>query len=120
MHAAVGEELTVTLGSNPTTGLQWSEAAWISDETIIISWLSLPLLPDMIFCLLFPSENGFCIWLSLFVVETAKQFVGKMLYWLLYGSLCEVVRCHDPDKKISLAVNRNTGVCLPVSTLSNS
>jgi len=35
MSAVVGEELTVTLGSNPTTGLQWSEEAWISDETII-------------------------------------------------------------------------------------
>ena len=35
MHAVVGEELTVTLGSNPTTGFQWSEVAEISDETII-------------------------------------------------------------------------------------
>jgi len=35
MHAVVGGELTVTLGSNPTTGFQWSEFAEISDETII-------------------------------------------------------------------------------------
>ena len=35
MNAAVGEELTVTLGSNPTTGAQWSEDAEISDETIV-------------------------------------------------------------------------------------
>ncbi len=35
MHAVVGEELVVTLGSNPTTGFQWSEVAEISDETII-------------------------------------------------------------------------------------
>ena len=27
MHAVVGEELTVTLGSNPTTGFRWSEFA---------------------------------------------------------------------------------------------
>ena len=35
MNAAVGEELTVTLGSNPTTGFQWSEDAKISDESVI-------------------------------------------------------------------------------------
>jgi predicted secreted protein len=35
MHAVVGEELTVTLGSNPTTGYQWSEVAEISDENVI-------------------------------------------------------------------------------------
>ncbi len=35
MHAVVGEELTVTLGSNPTTGFQWLEDAEISDESII-------------------------------------------------------------------------------------
>ncbi len=35
MHAVVGGELTVTLGSNPTTGFKWSEFAEISDETII-------------------------------------------------------------------------------------
>jgi len=35
MHAMVGGELTVTLGSNPTTGHQWLEEAKISDETII-------------------------------------------------------------------------------------
>ena len=35
MHAVVGEELMVTLGSNPTTGFQWSELAEISDETVI-------------------------------------------------------------------------------------
>ncbi len=35
MNAVVGEELTVTLGSNPTTGFQWSEDAEISDENII-------------------------------------------------------------------------------------
>jgi len=35
MHAVVGEELVVTLGSNPTTGFQWSELAEISDETVI-------------------------------------------------------------------------------------
>jgi len=35
MHAVVGEELTVTLGSNPTTGFQWSEDAEIGDESII-------------------------------------------------------------------------------------
>ena len=33
MHAVVGEDLTVTLGSNPTTGFQW-ELAEISDETV--------------------------------------------------------------------------------------
>ena len=35
MNAVVGEELTVTLGSNPTTGFQWSENAEISDESVI-------------------------------------------------------------------------------------
>ena len=35
MSTVVGGELTVTLGSNPTTGFQWSEEAEISDETII-------------------------------------------------------------------------------------
>ncbi len=35
MNAAVGEGLTVTLGSNPTTGFQWSEDAKISDESVI-------------------------------------------------------------------------------------
>ncbi len=35
MHAVVGEELTVTLGSNQTTGFRWSEFAEISDETIV-------------------------------------------------------------------------------------
>ena len=35
MNAAVGKELTVTLGSNPTTGFGWSEFAEISDETIV-------------------------------------------------------------------------------------
>ena len=35
MHAVVGEELTVTLGSNPTTGFRWSEFAEISDESVI-------------------------------------------------------------------------------------
>ncbi len=35
MHAVVGEELTVTLCSNPTTGFQWSEDAEISDESVI-------------------------------------------------------------------------------------
>ncbi|MBA7656476.1 hypothetical protein ES703_64402 [subsurface metagenome] len=40
--------------------------------------LSYPVPPDMISCLLSPGENGFCIWLSLFVVGAVKQFVGKM------------------------------------------
>ncbi len=35
MNAAVDEELTVTLGSNPTTGFKWSEFAEISDESVI-------------------------------------------------------------------------------------
>jgi len=35
MNAAVGEDLTVTLGSNPTTGFRWSEFAEISDESVI-------------------------------------------------------------------------------------
>ncbi len=35
MHAIAGEELTVTLGSNPTTGFRWSEFAEISDESVI-------------------------------------------------------------------------------------
>jgi len=35
MSCAVGRELTVTLGSNPTTGYQWSEDAEISDESIV-------------------------------------------------------------------------------------
>ncbi len=35
MNAAVGKELTVTLGSNPTTGFGWSEYPDISDETIV-------------------------------------------------------------------------------------
>ncbi len=35
MSALVGQELTVTLGSNPTTGFQWSEDAEISDESVI-------------------------------------------------------------------------------------
>ena len=35
MSTVLGGELTVTLGSNPTTGFQWSEEAEISDETIV-------------------------------------------------------------------------------------
>jgi len=35
MNATVDEELTVTLGSNPTTGFLWSEEAEISDESIV-------------------------------------------------------------------------------------
>jgi len=35
MYCAVGRELTVTLGSNPTTGYQWAEDAESSDESII-------------------------------------------------------------------------------------
>ena len=35
MSTVVGGELTVTLGSNPTTGYQWSENTEISDESII-------------------------------------------------------------------------------------
>jgi len=35
MSTVVGGELTVTLGSNPTTGFQWSEDAEISDESVI-------------------------------------------------------------------------------------
>ena len=35
MHAVVGEELTVTLGSNQTTGFRWSEFAEISDRTVV-------------------------------------------------------------------------------------
>lgn len=32
---AVGDSLTVTLCSNPTTGFLWSESAQISDQTIV-------------------------------------------------------------------------------------
>jgi len=35
MHGRAGGGLTVALGSNPTTGFQWSEFAEVSDETII-------------------------------------------------------------------------------------
>ncbi len=35
MHAVVGEDLTVTLGSNQTTGFRWSEFAEISDRTVV-------------------------------------------------------------------------------------
>ena len=35
ISTVVGGELTVVLGSNPTTGYQWSEEAEISDENII-------------------------------------------------------------------------------------
>ncbi len=35
MSTVVGGELTVTLGSNPTTGYQWSEDAEISDASIV-------------------------------------------------------------------------------------
>ena len=35
MYCAVGRELTVTLGSSPTTGDQWLEEAKISDESVI-------------------------------------------------------------------------------------
>jgi len=35
MHTVLGGELTVTLGSNPTTGFEWSEEAEISDESVI-------------------------------------------------------------------------------------
>ncbi len=35
MNTVLGGELTVALGSNPTTGYQWSENAEISDENII-------------------------------------------------------------------------------------
>jgi len=35
VEVAVDGSLTVTLCSNPTTGFQWSEAAQISDQTIL-------------------------------------------------------------------------------------
>ncbi len=35
VEVAVDDSLTVTLGSNPTTGFQWSEAAQISDQTLL-------------------------------------------------------------------------------------
>ena len=35
MSTVLGGELTVNLGSNPTTGYQWSEDAEISDESIV-------------------------------------------------------------------------------------
>ena len=35
MSTVVGGELTVTLGSNPTTGYQWSEDAEISNESVV-------------------------------------------------------------------------------------
>ena len=35
MSTVLGGELTITLGSNPTTGYQWSEDAEISDESVI-------------------------------------------------------------------------------------
>jgi inhibitor of cysteine peptidase len=35
MNTVLGGELTVVLGSNPTTGYQWSENAEISDESVI-------------------------------------------------------------------------------------
>lgn len=35
MFTIVGEELTVALGSNPTTGYRWLVEAEISDETIV-------------------------------------------------------------------------------------
>ncbi len=35
MSTVLGGELTVTLGSNPTTGYQWSEDAEISDESVV-------------------------------------------------------------------------------------
>ena len=35
MSTVLGGELTVVLGSNPTTGYQWSEEAEISDESVI-------------------------------------------------------------------------------------
>lgn len=35
MNAAVGDELTVALGCNPTTGFSWSKYAEIGDETIV-------------------------------------------------------------------------------------
>ena len=35
MSTVLGGELTITLGSNPTTGYQWAEDAEISDENIV-------------------------------------------------------------------------------------
>ena len=35
MNGTVGDELTVALGSNPTTGFSWSKYAEIGDETIV-------------------------------------------------------------------------------------
>ncbi|MBA7665140.1 hypothetical protein ES703_73207 [subsurface metagenome] len=35
MSTVLGAELTITLGSNPTTGYQWSEDAEISDKNIV-------------------------------------------------------------------------------------
>ncbi len=34
-EVTVDDSFTVTLGSNPTTGFQWSESAQISDQTIL-------------------------------------------------------------------------------------
>ena len=35
VEVTAGESFTVTLGSNPTTGFQWSEKAQISDATVL-------------------------------------------------------------------------------------
>ena len=35
VEVAVDGSLTVTLGSNPTTGFKWSESAEISDQTVL-------------------------------------------------------------------------------------
>jgi len=35
VEVAAGDSFTVTLCSNPTTGFQWSEAAQISDQTVL-------------------------------------------------------------------------------------
>ena len=35
IEVPVGNSLTLTLGSNPTTGFQWSEEAQISDATVL-------------------------------------------------------------------------------------
>ena len=35
VEVAVDGSLTVTLGSNPTTGFRWSESAEISDQTVL-------------------------------------------------------------------------------------
>ena len=61
VEVAVDSSFTVTLGSNPSTGYQWSESAQISDQTVL-QQTAYELVPPTEGQLLAPGTPGKEVW----------------------------------------------------------